>query len=310
MDEGTPRRTAESTSLGELAAVVKKLRDQVQGLQRGSSLRNASISGGDGLRVVDEAGNLRITLNTADGAVVAYDATETPVARFGPTDFSDPGSYGVEVFVEGAWLKLGTQVAAWNNIGGKPAEYDAVTNLWDPAPHTHPGGEVTSTVASATHAGQSDGSEYGWTNNVAGTTFYALWVGNDGGFHFGRNTSSIKYKQNVRSAASGDPKRVLKLRPVVYDRKPTLEVLPEGQEGPRREFPGATNEYGLIAEETLPHVPEVVTYFENKIDGLRYDLLPVAMIPLLQEHDQELADLRQENSELRARLDKLDGGTA
>jgi putative DNA primase/helicase len=47
--------------------------------------------------------------------------------------------------------------------------------MFPPDAHTHAGGEITSAVANATnateatHAAQSDGSEYGWTNNVAGS---------------------------------------------------------------------------------------------------------------------------------------------
>lgn len=318
--ETAPRKGIETDALRRIMNQIAGLRSGVEALQRASSLRNASISGGEGLQILDEDGTLQAQISP-DRTITVFDLSGVPVVRMGEMRETGPEPYGIEVRVaEGSWVQLGSQSVAWDNVGAKPAGYDEPTGLWDPTPHTHPGGDVTSAVANATnaasaanateatHAAMADGSQYGWTNNVAGTEFYALWVGNDGGYHLGRNTSSIKYKTNIQDAPAGDPKRVLALRPVTYDRKPTLEVLPEGTEGPRRVFPGRTNEYGLIAEETLPHVPEVVTYFEGQIDGIRYDLLPVAMIPLLQAHDRELQELRDENAAIKAAIRNL-GGT-
>lgn len=289
-EEGTPRRGAEPDAIRKLANKLSRVEHAVAALARGANLRNASISGGDGLVVLDEAGATRLRIDP-EGAIIAYATDGTETARYGLLEHSDVGEYGLEVLADGAWVHIGNESVSWNNVAGKPTSFN-------PTSHTHPGSQVTSQVADAAnavnagHASEADGSQYGWANNVAGSEFYALWVGNDGGFHFGRNTSSIKYKTNVRDAATENPRRVLALRPVRYDRKPTLEVLPAGFEGPQREFPGKLDEFGLIAEETLPHVPEVVTYFEGEIDGIRYDLLPVAMIPCLQVHDEEIKELQ------------------
>ena len=225
-----------------------------------------------------------------DGVFLVYDAAgTTPVARFGPLG-SAPGEYGVEVLVGSTWVQLGAQSTTWDMIGGKPADFASL---------------VTSAVANATnavnateavHAAQADGSEYGWTNNVAGTSFYALWVGNDGGFHLGRNVSSIKYKENVTDAVL-DPAAVLNLRPVKYDRKATYKY-PEDEdgnrlEGPAQMFEGAKNQFGLIAEETLPHVPELITYFDGEIDGVSYELLGVALLPVVKQQAADIEALKQ-----------------
>ena len=213
-----------------------------------------------------------------DGVFIVYDLDGvTPVARFGPLE-SSPGDYGVEVLVGGVWVQLGAQAVTWDLVAGKPG--------WSSNPSSIAGSNISGAVANATeavHAAQADGSEYGWTNNVAGTSFYALWVGNDGGFHLGRNVSSIKYKENVTDAAL-DPTAVLNLRPVRYDRKPS---------GPDGEFPGAKNEFGLIAEEVAQHVPEIVTHFEGEIDGVRYDLLGVALLPVVKQQAADIAALQQ-----------------
>lgn len=309
MAETAPRKKVETDPLRRIMNLVGQLRHDVDGLQRGSSLRNASISGGDGLQVLDDDGTPQVHLSP-DRTVTVFDVTGAPVVRMGTMFETGPEPYGIEVRVAtDSWVQLGSQSVAWENVGAKPSTYDAGTFRWDPRPHTHPGGDVTSAVANATeavHAAQSDGSQYGWTNAVAGTEFYALWVGNDGGFHFGRNTSSLRYKMNVRDAVA-DPRRVLNLRPVVYDRKPTTSPLPDGVEGPARQYPGARDEFGLIAEETFQHVPEVITRFDGEIDGIRYELLPVAMIPLLQEHDRDLRELRQENEKLRQAIINMGG---
>lgn len=234
-------------------------------------------------------GTLGVQVDPADGTFVAYNAAGTdPVARFGSLVETAPGSYGVEVLVGVTWVQVGAQSTTWSTVAGRPGVTGGATI---------DGSFITGTVpaaAEATHAGQADGSQYGWTNNVAGTSFYALWVGNDGGYHLGRNVSSIKYKENVTDAAV-DPAAVLNLRPVRYDRKPTYRY-PEDEhgtrlEGPPEQFEGAKNEFGLIAEEVNDHLPEIVTLYAGDIDGVRYDLLGVALLPVVQKQEQQIAAL-------------------
>ena len=290
-DDGTPRRAVESDAVRDLASRLARVQKDLAALARGSDLRNASISGGDGLFVYDAEDVLRLKIDPA-GAIVAYAADGSEMARYGLLANSDAGEFGLEVYADGAWVHVGNESVAWNNVAGKPATFP-------PSGHDHPGTQITSQVASAAsateagHAAEADGSQYGFQNNVAGSEFYALWVGNDGGFHFGRNTSSIRYKTNVRPAPPADPKRVLNLVDVIYDRKETLEVLPDGAEGPRRVFPGRKDEYGMIAEETVKHVPEIVTYYGGEIDGIRYDLMGVALLPLLKQQQAEIDALKQ-----------------
>lgn len=242
-----------------------------------------------------EDGTVGVQVDPATGSFTAFDATgTTEVARFGALTQTAPGSYGVEVLVGGTWVQVGAQVATWSNLAGKPSTFP-------PSSHSHGGGDITSAVANATNAtnatkaAQADGSEYGFTNNVAGSTFYALWVGNDGGFHFGRNTSSLRYKENIRDAALGDA--VLNLRPVVYDRKPTFKYpeLEDGTrlEGPPQMFEGAKDELGLIAEDVDPHLSQIVTRYGGEIDGVRYDLLGVALLPVVKQQAADIEALKQ-----------------
>jgi hypothetical protein len=237
-----------------------------------------------------EDATLGVKVDPITGTFTAYDAAgTTAVARFGSLTETAPGEYGVEVLVSGTWVQLGAQVATWDLLAGKPG--------WASNPASIAGSSITGAVANATeavHAAQADGSEYGWTNNVAGTSFYALWVGNDGGFHLGRNVSSIKYKENVTDAGVA-PEGVLQLRPVRYDRKPTFKYPTDEHGnrliGPEQRFEGAKNEFGLIAEEVNEHLPEIVTRYNGEIDGVRYDLLGVALLPVVQKQQEQIDKL-------------------
>jgi len=250
-----------------LAVRLTKLEKRLDNLMTTPWLLNASTgqgSGNPGIRV-DQSGvhafdssNHEITaMLTADGSVTAYDSSGNPVARFGPLTNSNPGHYGVETLVAGAWVQVGGGTVDWSNIANKPATYA-------PSAHTHGGGDITSQVSAAA---QADGSQYGFSNPVAGTSFYAVWVGNDAGYHLGTNTSTARTKRNIRRHRI-DPARVLALQPVAYEK-------------PRND---AYTEYGLIAEQVLESgVPELVQWMDGKVHGLRYDLLSVALLEVVQE---------------------------
>jgi hypothetical protein len=275
-------------------ALVRKVKDLerlVQQVAAANPLATAGIRAKPGgidvtgfINSLREDGTVGVSMDE-DGVFIVYgpDGT-TPVARFGPLDNSAPGQYGVEVLVGSTWVQLGAQSTTWAMVSGKPTDFaPLVTSAVANATHA-------ATATEATHAAQADGSEYGWTNNVAGTSFYALWVGNDGGFHLGRNVSSIKYKENVTDAAVA-PAAVLNLRPVRYDRKPSTRPLQPGEDGPPQEFPGAKGEFGLIAEEVAQHLPEIVTKFEGEIDGVRYDLLAVALLEVVRDQENRIRAL-------------------
>ena len=261
---------------------VQQLERDLQRLAAANPFATMGISPKDGgIDVVGFLHSLRTdkTLSLSmdsTGAFVVYAADgTTQVARFGELVNTNPGNYGVEIFYNGAWAQVGAGNADWSNITNKPATYP-------PSAHTHAGSEVTSRVAAATDA---IGTASGWANNVSGTQFYALWVGNDGSFSMGRNTSSIRYKQNVVDH-DVDPARVLALQPRLYDRRDYIDV----ETGETK--PGAKGEYGLIAEEVQDHVPEIVTWFEGQIDGVRYDLLSVALLDVVKKQQQDIEALK------------------
>jgi hypothetical protein len=194
-----------------------------------------------------------------------------------------------------------THSHTWDSVTGKPTTFT-------PATHSHTWSSITSkptTFAPSSHSHSSyleSGDTISWANgskrvhadSVSGSgTYYAVWVQGDG--TFARNTSSIKFKENVRDFAI-DPDDVLKLRPVIYDRKDRVD-----SEGTVRE--GRKDEVGLIAEETEEAgFGWLVNYLDGEVDGLRYDLLGVALLPLVQRQAQQLEDLEARLARLEATL--------
>jgi hypothetical protein len=189
----------------------------------------------------------------------------------------------------------------WNSVTGKPSTFA-------PSTHSHTWSSITSkpsTFAPSSHSHSSyleSGDTISWANgskrvhadSVSGSgTYYAVWVQGDG--TFARNTSSIKFKENVRDFAI-NPDDVLKLRPVIYDRKDRVD-----SEGTVRE--GRKDEVGLIAEETeKAGFGWLVNYLDGEVDGLRYDLLGVALVPVVQRQAQQVADLEARLARLEAKL--------
>lgn len=171
---------------------------------------------------------------------------------------------------------------AWSQITGKPSSFN-------PAPHTHNGGQITTSVA---HAIQSNGSMRPHHRSVSGPgPWYSVWVRADGGFC--RNTSSIKYKENVRDY-SIDPEAVLHLQPRIFDRKPTVD-----DDG--TEQPGVKDEVGLIAEEVEEFLPEVIIKDEEgETDGIRIDLITLGLIETAKAQAAQI-------KALEARLSALEG---
>lgn len=285
--DGTPRRTVEPDDTRRLAARLADVEKSLEALGKNASLRNASVSGGDGLTVKDASDNIRLRVSPADGAIIAYNSSGAEVARYGQLAHVDVGQFGIEALTATGWSHVGSGGTTWAAIDSKPTTFP-------PSAHTHPGGDVTSAVSLALEA---EGSGYAWNNNVGGTTWYAVYVGNNGGYKFGRNTSSIRYKENVRDFA-GDVSDLMALRPVLFDRKPQLAEAPTWTdpdgvvwpaEGPRYLEPGRKDEYGFIAEEMLEVWPEIIQWFDHEdgngpvVDGIRYEMIGARLVPVLQD---------------------------
>ncbi|WP_160665320.1 tail fiber domain-containing protein [Pseudarthrobacter sp. ATCC 49987] len=281
--EGIPRSIPDPDPTARFWDQQHETARRVQEQERAAPMRSTSITGPDGtgikfdaegFRTVDAAGKTIGFFQTSDGTFVVFDPTGLPMARFGQL-LSAPGQYGGEIWdaVNSVWVRLVTgSSVAWGAVSGKPDTYA-------PSAHTHAGTDVTSAVAEA------DGSTRAYNNEPGGTgSFYQVWV--DANRKLCRNTSSIRYKTNVRSYAV-DPAKVLQLRPVLYDRK----TRPNPDTGDLEA--GNKNEYGLIAEEVAKLVPELAVYFNGQIDGVRYDLLALALLDVVKDQDTRLTALEK-----------------
>ncbi|MGW6600614.1 tail fiber domain-containing protein [Streptomyces sp. NPDC055036] len=188
----------------------------------------------------------------------------------------------------------------WDDISGKPSSFA-------PSTHSHAWSSITSKPAtfppsSHSHSGYltsggtiawANGSKRPYSNSASGSDWYAVWVENGGDFC--RNTSARKYKQNIESFEI-DPDAVLAMRPVIYDRKDTVDE----ETGATR--PGRKNEVGLIADEVDElGLKWLVQYMDGEIDALRYDLLGVALLPVVQRQAAQI-------DALGARLSALEAG--
>ena len=96
-------------------------------------------------------------------------------------------------------------------------------------------------------------------NGSGPSPWYSVWMNSDR--QIMRNTSSERYKENIRDFPRGLD-AILGLRPVIFDRI--------GDETPN-------DEAGFIAEEVHDYIPEAVTYYDDKIDGL-YELPLIAAL--------------------------------
>ena len=186
-----------------------------------------------------------------------------------------------------AEVAVGNHSHGWAAISGKPSTFP-------PAGHTH--GQY---LESNDTIHRANGSTRVHGNDPAGSGWYSVWV--DGNRNFCKNTSSIRYKRNVRDATP-DPDKVLQLQPRVYDRRDKTE---DGVT-----YPGRKDEFGLIAEEVEQLYPELVIYDEQgRPDALRYDLLPVVMIPHLRQQGARIAALETQINGLYEFIHELlDGG--
>ncbi|WP_432482602.1 tail fiber domain-containing protein [Kineococcus esterisolvens] len=137
---------------------------------------------------------------------------------------------------------------------------------------------------------RADGTDRAHTHTPAGSGWFSVWV--DGNRDFCHNTSSRRYKKNIRDYPI-DPANVLALRPVAYDRKDVVD------EETGKVTPGRTNEFGLIAEEVAETLPEIVQWLDKgdgegeQIEAINYELLSVALLSVVKDQESRLARLER-----------------
>ena len=132
----------------------------------------------------------------------------------------------------------------------------------------------------------------GLNSTVTGAALYLSATG-----QVGVLASSERYKTDIATLPAPTD-RLGQLRPVSFH----LKSEPQG-----------TLQYGLIAEEVAKIYPELVLHDQSgQIQGVRYDELAPLLLSEVQEQrrtlavqEQELAELRSQNQEVRAALQEL-----
>jgi hypothetical protein len=93
--------------------------------------------------------------------------------------------------------------------------------------------------------------------------------------------SSLRFKKNITVLSSRITEAIYNLRPVEFD---FVEDHPYN----------GKHTLGLIAEETIQHLPEVVVHNEldpTVIEGIDYEKLVVPLIQLAQDYEQRIASV-------------------
>lgn len=131
-----------------------------------------------------------------------------------------------------------------------------------PAAATAGSAGYAATAGSVAEAGHADGpSAAAYGRSATGSSWFTVWM--NSALQFMRNTSSRRYKKNIRDWAG----TARGLRTVIFDRR--------GDDTPN-------DEVGFIAEEVLEALPEGVVYFDGKVDGINDRVILAAMLCDLQ----------------------------
>ena len=110
----------------------------------------------------------------------------------------------------------------------------------------------------------------------------------------GTSSSSRRYKEDIHDM--GDASRgLLRLRPVTFRYRKAFD---DGSK---------PIQYGLIAEEVAEVYPDLVAHSaDGQIETVKYQLLDVMLLNEVQRQQAEIQALKQQNQDLRRRLERLE----
>jgi len=128
---------------------------------------------------------------------------------------------------------------------------------------------------------------------IRGATVTGLAVLVAADHQLGTATSSIKFKENVKSLTTELPEKLdllSNLNPVQFNYKSDAEK---------------TLNYGLIAEEVLEHYPELVTFMNGEVESVMYHLLPALLLGEIQRLRTQVDNQRQRLEVAEAKISFL-----
>ncbi|MBT2615133.1 collagen-like protein [Bacillus sp. ISL-78] len=256
-----------------------------------SHLTIADSGGGEGIEWVDATNNWKIVSSPDD----LSNAT-------GPIQFVNNGVRRATIGTTGNIYATGTLF----RIQGSGGSYEAEGRL-----------SLKNTVGgSELHVSSDATSPFIQSVDVYNRTYsYAanMYVTSNG--VLGRATSATKYKLEIEESAV-DPYKILNLNPKTwYDKSATeayADTLTSEQAGEvvdwdEVDIPALSRVPGLIAEDVIAvGLPEYASYGEFKedgtreVEGLMYDRLWTLLIPIVREHKEEIALLKNEIAQLKS----------
>jgi len=220
------------------------------------------INNGSGTFHVDSSGNLTATSANITGTIHASAGT---VGGFtiGSTYLSGSGAF---------FLNSSTGDATFNSV---TLGFSGIYN-WSAA------GALT--AASLTTSGTADiGGNlqvHAMTTYNSSTDYAVWWRSSNGRFYY--NSSSRRYKENIKIDNTGYLSALVKLNPVSFTYKAEVSDTPN------------VKQFGLIAEDVdlIPELKPMVTYNkDNQPDAIAYDKLGVFTISALKEINDRLTKL-------------------
>lgn len=191
---------------------------------------------------------------------------------------------------------------AWTSVTGRPTAVSSFTNDSGYITSSSVGnGTLTLNVSGTGLSGsasftanQSGNATFTVSSNATSANTASTIVARDGSGNFTAGsvtvtllteTSSIRYKENVIDL-SNPLEKVSKLRGVSYNRKGTSKT-----------------EIGVIAEEVVPVLPEVITHLEDgQIDSVAYGRFTALLIEAVKEQQKQLEEQKAQINELKELL--------
>lgn len=159
---------------------------------------------------------------------------------------------------------------------GKLVKYGSsgTLSLPNPTSASHPATKsyVDSAVAGAGSNQANGPTDTAYSRSATGSGWYDVWMNSNN--QFMRNTSSRRYKKNIKAIAGNVAlEKVLQLRAVTYEaRDKTVEGT----------------HIGLIAEEVFEVFPEVVPLEGGKPEAVNYQFLVAPLIAAVQEQQRQI----------------------
>jgi hypothetical protein len=248
-------------SLSDLTVNLSSLEDYVDGVSWDSATETLTLTRTGSLAdltvSIPEADTLQSVTdrgNETDVDIVVKDGAEFHVKH--------TGGLLSTIGAGGAGLEI-------NGIGGLTLQADASTTS-----------QIEIDANNKYYSAGGSHNFYGGVSSLIGSSTVrcgTLIVSGSASFQSFSTTSSIRFKENVRPLEY-NKEDLLSLEPVRYDWK-------EG---------GKNDDVGLIAEDVLNHIPEVVAVSEDGVvDGIDYSRLSVFLLQLVKEQEERINKLEE-----------------